>query len=121
MSSYQQITRHPQTGKYEVAFWIDDYFAHHAYGVKFESDGKVYPVEQVSKGMIHNLWANDVKKAFQSYILATQNVKEDDYEYTKGELLIFLNGIEKEYKARWKRDPIDGEGAVAWYKEYKKG
>lgn len=41
MSSYQRETKHPITGKWEVAWWLDDYFGSHHYGVKF-SDGEVF-------------------------------------------------------------------------------
>lgn len=35
------MTRHPKTGQWEEATWMDDYFGQHNYGVKF-SDGKVF-------------------------------------------------------------------------------
>ena len=38
MSSYRRQTKNPKTGNWENAFWIDDYFAHHEYGVFFPSD-----------------------------------------------------------------------------------
>jgi hypothetical protein len=34
-------TKNPVTGEYEEAFWIDDYFGRHRYGVRFPS-GVVY-------------------------------------------------------------------------------
>lgn len=44
MSSYYRDAIHPETGKTEKAMWIDDYFGHYYYGVKF-SDGKVFRSE----------------------------------------------------------------------------
>lgn len=41
MSSYMAPTFHPETGKIERAYWMDDYFGPHRYGVKFP-DGKVF-------------------------------------------------------------------------------
>ena len=41
MSSYIAVTKHPKTGKWENAQWIDDYYGPHKYGVKFE-DGDVF-------------------------------------------------------------------------------
>jgi hypothetical protein len=42
MSNYVRSSRHPLTGEWDdSAMWIDDYFGHHAYGVKF-SDGDVF-------------------------------------------------------------------------------
>lgn len=41
MSSYYKDTKHPKTGKWQIAMWLDDYFGDHHYGVEFP-DGKVY-------------------------------------------------------------------------------
>jgi hypothetical protein len=41
MSSYLKKTKHPQTGAWETAAWLDDHFGHHRYGVKF-LDGQVF-------------------------------------------------------------------------------
>lgn len=46
MSSYQQVTKHPDTGVMEMADWLDDYFGRHRYGVRF-ADGKVFRAEQI--------------------------------------------------------------------------
>lgn len=35
-------TKHPKTGKWENASWIDDYFGKHHYGVEFPSDKNSY-------------------------------------------------------------------------------
>ncbi len=103
MSSYAKITKHPVTGKYAKADWIDDYFAPHYYGVKFPDDDKVYPAEFVQERQINDFWADDVINAFK-YVMGLD---------AKDELLItFLNQIEKEYKARWQLDPISGNGAT---------
>lgn len=48
MSSYNELTPHPETGIVENAAWLDDYFGRHRYGVKF-SDGKVFTPDQVQK------------------------------------------------------------------------
>lgn len=42
MSTYSQSTKHPDTGEWDDhAVWMDDYFGHHNYGVKF-SDGSIF-------------------------------------------------------------------------------
>lgn len=41
MSCFKKNTKHPITGKWEKAEWIDDYFGEHKYGVQF-SDGSVF-------------------------------------------------------------------------------
>lgn len=42
MSSYNKLTKHPTTGKWEEAFWIDDKFGSHCYGVEFPSTPGAY-------------------------------------------------------------------------------
>ena len=42
MSSYIAQTKHPETGEMQEAYWMDDFFGKHRYGVKFP-DGKVFP------------------------------------------------------------------------------
>lgn len=46
MSSYTAITRHPETGVWEDADWMDNFYGSRHYGVKF-ADGKVYNPERV--------------------------------------------------------------------------
>lgn len=46
MSTFLQNTKHPETGKWETAMWIDDHFAHYHYGVKF-LDGKIFDPEKI--------------------------------------------------------------------------
>lgn len=41
MSSFYKPTKHPETGKWENAEWLDNYFAQHGYGVRFP-DGSVW-------------------------------------------------------------------------------
>lgn len=113
MSSYAKITKHPTTGKYALARWIDDYFAPHYYGVKFPDDDKVYPAEFVEERQIHDFWADDVINAFR-YVMGLETKVYNQQPYLEqNELLVaFLNQIEKEYKARWQLDPISGNGAT---------
>ncbi len=103
MSSYAKITKHPTTGEYALARWIDDYFAPHYYGVKFPDDDKVYPAEFVSERQIHDFWAEDVINAYK-YV--------SGFEGNNQAVITFLNQIEKEYKERWRRDPLTGGGAT---------
>lgn len=42
MSSFIRRTKHPVTGKFEEAAWIDDYFGSHKYGVNFPSEPQNY-------------------------------------------------------------------------------
>lgn len=103
MSSYAKITKHPTTGEYALARWIDDYFAPHYYGVKFPNDDKVYPAEFVEERQIHDFWAEDVINAYK-YVLGFAASDEN--------VIKFLNQIQKEYHARWRNDPLTGGGAT---------
>ena len=47
MSSYIKLTKHPETGKWEQAYWLDNYYAPHHYGVRFP-DGKMYDPETIN-------------------------------------------------------------------------
>lgn len=38
MSNYERLTKNPDTGEFETAQWMDDYFGPHRYGVKFAGD-----------------------------------------------------------------------------------
>lgn len=40
MSTYNQFTKNPKTGKWENALWMDDYYEQYHYGVKFP-DGTI--------------------------------------------------------------------------------
>lgn len=42
MSTYNKLTKHPNTGKWENATWHDDHFGKHKYGVQFPSQPDVY-------------------------------------------------------------------------------
>lgn len=44
MSNYLQWTKHPETHHWHNAYWMDDHFGHHKYGVRF-NDGKVFKAE----------------------------------------------------------------------------
>lgn len=114
MSSYTQITKHPQTGVYEKALWIDDYFSPHVYGVKFESDGKVYPVDIVEGKQIYDFWKDDVVNAY------LEEFEDEDPETQQQFVVDFLNRIQAQYVARWEEDPLTGNGASVKSKVVKK-
>jgi len=42
MSTFIAKTKHPETGKWEWAEWIDNHFGRHQYGVLFLNDENVY-------------------------------------------------------------------------------
>jgi hypothetical protein len=42
MSSYLQVTKNPDSGEFEKAEWLDNYFGHYQYAVRFPSTGKVF-------------------------------------------------------------------------------
>jgi len=45
MSNFIKKTKHPLTGEWEEATWLDNYFDWRVYGVMF-SDGEVYNEEE---------------------------------------------------------------------------
>lgn len=47
MSTFSKQTKHPVTGEWLVARWVDDYFGNHNYGVQFEGDDKTYDPREI--------------------------------------------------------------------------
>ena len=47
MSSYNRAAYHPPTNTVRTAYWQDDYFGRHQYGVMFAIDEKVYRPDEV--------------------------------------------------------------------------
>ena len=47
MSCFKRLTKHPKTGKWERADWIDNYFGHYYYAVKFPNDDTYYDVRKI--------------------------------------------------------------------------
>ena len=43
MSTYLKQTKHPITGEWHEATWIDDYYGRHRYGVQFPDGGTYNP------------------------------------------------------------------------------
>lgn len=43
MSNYLRMTKHPLTGEWEEAAWIDNHFGPHHYGVFFPDGSKIDP------------------------------------------------------------------------------
>ena len=46
MSNYWQVTKHPETGEYQMAEWLDDHFGRHRYGVRFP-DKKIFRESEI--------------------------------------------------------------------------
>lgn len=42
MSSFIRRTRNPDTGEFEDAMWLDNYFGRYNYGISFPSTGRVF-------------------------------------------------------------------------------
>jgi hypothetical protein len=47
MSSYVAPTYHPHEKRVRDAWWLDDYFGKHRYGVRFDDGGHVFRPEEV--------------------------------------------------------------------------
>lgn len=111
MSDYKRLTRHPTTGKYQIAQWKDDYFGKHRYGVQFGNEIIVYPANQVAEAQLKEFWVDDVLVAFRVYLEQLDDIAPDMMD---DELVRFLSNLQAAYEARWERDPIDAEGAVSY-------
>ncbi len=64
MSNYAALTKHPETGKWVNATWVDDHFGRHRYGVFFP-DGKVFREEQIDGVDILGILADDESTTIQ--------------------------------------------------------
>lgn len=51
MSNYRATAIHPVTGKLEIADFLDDYFGHHKYGVRFVGEDHVHPIGEIEYPM----------------------------------------------------------------------
>lgn len=47
MSNFIAPAIHPATGQKHQCEWLDNYFGHHRYGVRFP-DGTVFPAEELT-------------------------------------------------------------------------
>jgi len=45
MSTYSKQTKHPVTGEWHEATWIDDYYGRHIYGIEFP-DGEMFNADR---------------------------------------------------------------------------
>jgi len=73
MSTYSRLTKNPDTGEWEQAIWIDDYYAKNHYGVKFENGIVVDPeiIELETKNMDKEeqiKWAKNEIKEYEKFI-----------------------------------------------------
>jgi hypothetical protein len=111
MSNYSKITKHPQTGYYEIAEYRDDFFGPHIYGVYFKSDDKTYPSDLVERKQVYDFWVDDVLNAYKDF-LTTVSLSDDGIDHTEELVMEFLNNIQNQYVERWKKDPAAGNGAT---------
>ncbi len=47
MSNYRQAAYDPESQTVRTAWWMDDWFGKHQYGVRFDDGGKVYKPAEV--------------------------------------------------------------------------
>ena len=47
MSNYSRAAYHPPTNTVRTAYWMDDYFGKHRYGVMFPNEERVYKPSEV--------------------------------------------------------------------------
>ena len=80
MSNFMWVTKHPKTGKEEMAEWLDNYYGSHEYGVRFPSDGEVFREEDIERMTLRN---NYPKKIYLQIEDGEGNISKPDdlYEY----------------------------------------
>ena len=96
MSSFIATTRHPKTGKWGSAEWLDDYFGSHIYGVRFEGEVDAFdtreydiPYESADGKVVENTYDSNGNKS------VVVNVKTIDVEETDEATLKAKEAIEK--------------------------
>lgn len=95
MSSYRKETKHPKTGKWEKALWLDDCFGNHNYGVVFPSDeARANPRTQVMSDI-----------AFDP--------REHNMETKEGIISSKWCGIEENHPHAVNRTPFPSDGSKA--------
>lgn len=66
MSHFTALTRHPETGEWQEAAWIDDHFGRHRYGVMF-ADGRVFDPRMVEMPTVgHEEMARRIRVTLES-------------------------------------------------------
>ena len=91
MSSYIRQTKHPITGYWEEASWLDDYFGSHSYGVKFPSSGKVFRADDYE-------WETRDTPLVTGYVQAvepTPTLDKDIHAPTKVEGMDWADGFDR--------------------------
>lgn len=51
MSHFIALTKHPKTKKWKKAYWMDNWFGAHQYGVKFENEDEIFDPSKVEGGI----------------------------------------------------------------------
>ncbi len=73
MSNYAALTKHPETGEWVNATWVDDHFGRHRYGVFFP-DGKVFREEQIDGVDIYGV-SDDESTTIQHWDKSNENLQ----------------------------------------------
>lgn len=81
MSNFYKLTKNPQTGEIQEAFWLDDYFGPRRYAVRFE-DGLIVDPEKVKL------------ETFDS--LPVDNTSPKDYKRMLKEATDLMNSFQKQ-------------------------
>lgn len=71
MSNFIAKTKHPKTGKWEMAEWLDDYYGHHRYAVRFP-DGSLFDPSRKKMEM---------KEGNNKSMAKTNKSKKDKYSH----------------------------------------
>ena len=74
MSNYSAPTFHPDTGKLEQAAWMDDYYGHYQYGVRFP-EGSVHEAHKCEQ--VGPKAAAEIARLRETIIAAKNSLPDD--------------------------------------------
>lgn len=74
MSNFEAMTVHPETGEVEVAFWMDDHFGRHIYGVRF-GDGKIFHEGDIAMGDSEKEQGSDCH--YSAFFLVESQIRDE--------------------------------------------
>jgi hypothetical protein len=95
MSNYTAMTRHPETGEIKPAFWIDNFYGQHSYGVRFCDNDKVtFPAHRCEQMVMVPVF-KDLRQIGE--LIRTQDNRATDAPLFIVEELVRIVGIMEDY------------------------
>lgn len=121
MSSYIRKTKHPETGEWLDAYWLDDYFGPHHYGVQFKG-GDVFDPEKVTLETndepTAESWGWDVTDAEEKAAEKRDIDRPHVLEYQLAAVNWLIGRCEDQFVRAWlvqEREALDRAGSTPEY------